>query len=142
MALPQGLYTPAGAGVAAPGGAYSYLAGTNLTQYFAGVFLIDTGYDDPGSWTAGLEAAEIYGARVYGASGVHNPALGAGVYAGKWMINAVPVWSSKFWETPHGNTIGQQRVLIKCEVWVAEPAQKTDGSYMRLDTVDWTLYRL
>lgn len=142
MAIPQGLFTLAGAGITNPGGAYSYLELTDLPFYYGGTFLIDTGYDDPGAWNAGLEAAEIYGARVYGAGGAHDPALGAGTYVGKWMINSTPVWSSKFWETPHSNTVNQQRVLIKCECWLAEPASKAAGYWNRLDTVDWTLYRL
>lgn len=142
MALPQGLLTPGSAGITSPGGAFGYGAGIALPNYYGGTFFIDTGYDDPGTWTPGLEAAEIYGARVYGASGTHSPAVGAGVYTGKWQIIATPVWSAKFWETPHTNQVGQQRVLIKCECWLAEPVSTAIDAYQRLETCAWTLYRL
>jgi hypothetical protein len=142
MALPTGLFTMSGAGITASGGAYSYEPGSVLPNYFAGTFFIDTGYDDPGAWAAGLEAAEIYGARAYGASGTISPGLGAGTYTGKWQITASAVWSSKFWVTPHGNTIPQQRVFIKCDVWLAEPVSLSPGAWQRLESVDWTLYRL
>jgi hypothetical protein len=142
MALPPGLFSLAGAGITSPGGAFSYSPGLVLPNYYGGTFFIDTGYDDPGAWTAGLEAAEIYGARVYGASGTHSPAQPAGTYTGKWQIVASPVWSSKFWATPHTNTTGQQRVLIQCDAWLAEPVDTGAGAYQRVETVAWTLYRL
>lgn len=142
MALPQGIFWLAGAGITSPGGAHSYAAGLVLPNYYAGTFFIDTGYDDPGSWTAGLEAAEVYGARVYGATGTHSPAEAAGVYTGKWQVIPTPVWSSKFWAFPHSNPIGQQRVLIKCECWLAEPVSTGIDAWQRMETCDWTLYRL
>jgi hypothetical protein len=142
MAIPQGAFQlyPTGMGFT-KGGAYGYLAGTVQSMYYAGTFFIDTGYDDPVTWTAGTECAEIYNARVYGASGNYNPSAGAGTYVGKWNINATPVWSSKFWQAPHSNTSGQQRVLIKCDVWLSEPVSTASGAWQRLDSVAWTLYK-
>jgi hypothetical protein len=145
MALPQGIFNVSGAGISAPGGAYAYGPGVVSPNYYAGTFFIDTGYDDPGAWTAGLEAAEIYGARVYGASSfVHwaSGSHGAGEYVGKWQIQASAVWSSKFWIAPTGNVTPQQRVFIKVDVWLSEPLDTLAGSYQRLDSVQWTLYRL
>lgn len=143
MAIPTGLFLLGGAGLSSPGGAFSYLEATVQPNYFAGTFFIDTGYDDPGSWYAGLQAAEIYGARVYGATGTISPSgPGAGTYTGRWQITASPVWSSKFYVVPHSNPIGQQRVLIRCDAWLCEPISTAVGAYQRLESVDWTLYRL
>lgn len=142
MALPDGLFTLGGAGITSPGGAFSYQDGLVLPNYMAGTFFIDTGYDDPGAWANGLECAEIYGARVYAATGTVSPAVAAGVYTGKWQLVATPVWSSKFWALPHSNTIGQQRVLIKVDAFLAEPVGISAGNWQRIESVDWTLYRL
>ena len=142
MALPQGLFTLGGAGITSPGGAYTYDAGAVLPQYFAGSFFIDTGYDDPVTWTTGVEAAEVYGGRVYGATGTAIPAGSAGDYAGRWQLKVTPVWSSKFWFLPHSNTINQKRIYLMCDVYLMEPVSTADGAYQRLETVNWSLYRL
>lgn len=142
MAIPQGLFLlGGGGGLPNPGGAFTYRAGTVQPEYFAGTFFIDTGYDDPVAWTSGQPAAELYGARVYGASGVHSPAVGAANPAGKWLVNATPVWSSHFFELPHSNTTQQQRVYIRCDCYLSDPVGTALGDYQRLDSVAWTLYR-
>lgn len=142
MAIPDGLFTLTGAGISSPGGAFSYLAGTVQAQYFAGHFFIDSGYDDPVIWTTGVDAAEVYGARVYGKTSTHSPAQAAGTFLGKWNIVATPMWQAKHWATPHSNVLTQARVIIKCEIYLSEPVDTTAGAYQRLETVDWSLYRV
>jgi hypothetical protein len=142
MAIPDGGFKGGAAGITPPGGGYSYLAGLLLPHYFAGIFFIDTGYDDPVLWTAGVQAAEVYGARVYATAGTIAPAQAAGVYTGKWHIEATPVWQSKFWVSPHGNTTTQKRILIKCECYLLEPVSTTASAWQRLESADWSLYRL
>lgn len=143
MAIPQGGFSLGAAGITSPGGAYAYGANSAFPHYFAGIFFIDTGYDDPVQWTTGVDAAEIYGARVYANSGTHSPAgAPAGTYLGKWHLVAEPVWQSKFYVTPHANNIQQRRVLIRVDAYLLEPISEANNSYQRLDTVDWSLYRL
>lgn len=153
MAIPRGGFKSGAAGITAPGGAFSYLApgsgvlwgdpGTgDYPQFYAGMFLIDTGYDDPVLWTAGVDCAEVYAARVYAKTGVASPSVPADTYLGKWNIAATPVWQSKFWALPTSNTNTQRRILIQCEVYLSEPVSIADGSYQRLDSVDWSLYRV
>lgn len=149
MAFPRGGFAAGAAGISSPGGAYSYAAtpawapgAGGYPQFYAGTFFIDTGYDDPVLWTTGVQAAEVYAARVYAASGVASPAPAAGTYTGKWRIAATPVWEAKFWATPHSNTTTQKRVLIQCDVYLSEPLSLSDGAFQRVDSVAWSLYRI
>lgn len=142
MAIPQGNFTNGGAGITSPGGAIAYQSGVAFPQYFAGTFFIDTGYDDPVLWTTGVDAAEVYGARVYIATDTHSPAQAAGTYLGKWNVVATPVWQAKHWAYPHSNTPKQKRLLIKCDVYLTEPVDTSAGAYQRGETCDWSLYRI
>lgn len=141
MAIPQGGFLTSAAGITGPGGAYSYVAAAGYPHYFAGSFFIDTGYDDPVLWTTGVEAAEVYGARVYGATGIISPNPGGSVYVGKWNVVATPVWQDKFYTSPAPNQ-RQQRILIRCDCYLLEPVSEVNGSYQRLDSVNWSLYRI
>lgn len=141
MAIPQGGFSAGAAGITSPGGAYAYSAGAGYPHYFAGQFFIDTGYDDPVLWTTGVDAAEVYGARVYAKTGTISPAPGASVYTGRWHIVAHPVWDAKFWTSPTP-VATQQRIFIRCDAYLLEPVSEADGSYQRLDSVDWSLYRV
>lgn len=143
MALPEGGFVVGGAGITAPGGAYTYAGGATYPQYYAGTFFIDTGYDDPVTWTSGVDCAEVYGGRVYAVTStnvVGSPE--AGTYLGKWDIAVTPVWEAKQWATPHSNTSLQRRVWLMCEVFYREPLSTASGNSYRLDSVNWSLYRL
>lgn len=141
MALPPGGFSPGSAGIGGGGGAYGYVAGAGYPEYFAGSFFIDTGYDDPVAWTTGVDAAEIYGARVYGASGTINPDPGAGVYVGGWRVQASPCWETAFFTAPAANARAQ-RVFIKCDVYVHAPVSTAINAWQRLESVNWSLYRV
>ena len=123
------------------GGAYSYAPNKTRAEYFAGEFTIDTGYDDPVAWTAGVQAAEIYGARVYGRTGTIYPSPGSNVHMGEWRIEANPIWSNSFYTYPSAG-VQSSRVLIRCRAWIANPVSIANNSWQRLDTVDWSLYRV
>lgn len=143
MALPIGTFNYA-SGVStygtAEGGLFTYAPGNARTEYFAGEFTIDTGYDDPVAWTLGVQAAELYSARVYGRTGTIYPDPGSGIYMGDWRIEATPVWSNSFYTNPVPS-VQSSRVYIRCRAWLANPVSNAEGSWQRLDTVDWTLYR-
>jgi hypothetical protein len=142
MAIPQGNFTNGGAGITSPGGAIAYEAGVDFPQYFAGTFYIDTGYDDPVLWTTGVDAADVYGARVYIITSTHSPAQAAGTYIGSWNVVATPMWKAKHWALPHSNTPTQARVFIKCDCYVSEPVDKGAGAFQRAETDNWSLYRI
>lgn len=141
MAIPKGGFKSAAAGVSYPGGAFSYLANIGFPLYFGGTFFIDTGYDDPVLWTEGVEAAEVYGARVYATLSSVSPAVAADTYLGKWSLIATPVWQSKHWALPTTNAF-QPRILIQCDAYLSEPVSEAANSWQRVTEVDWSLYRL
>lgn len=142
MALPNGSFSLNAAGISGAGGAFTYDAGSVRPQYYAGTFFIDTGYDDPVVWTTGVDAAEVYQGRVYASSGTHFVGQPAGTYTGKWLIAATPVWTAKHWAVPHSNQMTQQRIWLKCDVYLTEPFSTSSGTWFRMDAVDWSLYRV
>lgn len=143
MALAQGAFMPGTAGITAPGGAYSYKSFVSYPQYYGGTFFIDTGYDDPVLWSTGVDAAEVYQARVYANSiSYFGGSAAATTYDGKWHVVPTPVWTARMWTPPHGNINTQNRILIACDVYLSEPLSLTNGSWQRLETVNWSLYRV
>lgn len=141
MAIPNGAFDAVGT-MGSGIGTYSYQAGAAYPHYFAGTFFIDTGYDDPVIWTTGVDAAEVYAARVYGASGSIGPSASPGTFAGDWRIEASPVWVAKFYVTPAPAGSTQARILIKCDVYLASPVSTAAGAYQILNSVNWSLYRI
>lgn len=141
MAIPQGAFDPVGT-TGTGTGTYTYQADVLFAHYFAGAFFIDTGYDDPVLWSSGVEAAEVYGARVYGTSGTIFPSAAGGAYSGDWRIVATPVWVSKFYVSPSSEPVTQRRIWIRCDCYLTNPISVSAGAYQRLNTVEWTLYRV
>lgn len=142
MAVPRGAFTTGGAQVTAPGGAFAYAAGASYPQYYAGTFFIDTGYDDPVLWTSGVDAAEIYGARVYGTAGAMSSSPAAGTLMAEWRLTATPMWAAKLYVTPHSIEPTQRRVHIQVDAYLVTPYTSAATHWYRLNNVNWSLYRL
>lgn len=140
MAVPLGNFYSGVAGIAAPGGAFTYGAGLSRPRYFGGTFIIDTGYDDPTGYSATAPAAELYLARVYSRGITINPAVSTGVAQGDWVVEAVPSWGTSHVQ---GTAVGSngRRVYLVCRAFLLNPVSNAEGSYQRINSVDWALFR-
>ena len=106
---------------------------------YAGRFIIDTGYDDPGGFGAGLVAAEIYGARGSPRNSLMLPSRPGGSPAGRWAMSLTPVWASNHFVVP-GGPAQLGRIFL-----ISEAFYDPDGSpatWVALTRVSWSIYRL
>ena len=55
-------------------------------------FFIDTGDDDPVLWTTGVDAAELYGARVYAQSMPRTFDINIRLSESSFILLALPAW--------------------------------------------------
>ncbi len=142
MARDRGQWTNVQTGIGVFRGLYAYQPNVDPGEMFAGEFIIDTGYDDPVSWTVGVQAAEVYAARVYPKTGIVSaPGPGASQFAAAWRIAATPVWSINLYQVPAVG-VRLQRVLIACTAYARGPWSAASGQWQELTSVDWTLYRV
>lgn len=141
MARSRGLSLSA---IATPDGgtnAYNQLVGDEGDLY-AGDFFIDTGYNDPVDYPAGVQGAEIYGARVYYGGGIISGSPPAGSSTGQWRLKGTPVWTATGTVLPGTQTVSR-RIFIHVEAWVKGAFRRgTVNGWEMLTAVSWSLYRL